>query len=230
MTKRPRTARTADAATRLYAAIRQRAINYDFRPGERINEVELATEMACSRTPVREALNRLVVEGLVTIVPNKGFYCRTFDADEILSLFEVRAGLEVKAVELACERAADADLAELHDWARAVTEAVEGASVENLTRDDELFHNRIAAAGGNQELVRFLEAINVRIRFVRRIEIGNRRATAFGEHIGIAGALVDRDVAEARRLMSRHIDVSVSDAVATVKEGLARIYMRKHSA
>ena len=69
-----------------------------------------------------------------------------------------------------------------------------------------------------------------RIRFVRRIEIENRRAKTFGEHVTIAAALVARDAPRAGQLMLEHIEISVSDAVATVKEGLARIYMRKRSA
>ena len=66
--------RPADTGLRVYEILRQQAIEYGFRPGERVNEVKLATELNVSRTPVRAALNRLVSEGLLTMVPNKGFY------------------------------------------------------------------------------------------------------------------------------------------------------------
>jgi DNA-binding GntR family transcriptional regulator len=226
---RPRVPRS-DAAGRVYAVIRDRAINYEFRPGERINEVELAAELRCSRTPVREALNRLVVEELVTVVPNKGFFCRAFDTNEIMNLFEVRAVLEVKAVQLACERAAANALAALNSGARGLASKAASMTVDDLARDDEAFHTGIAALTGNPELIRMLEGINARIRFVRRIEIENRRTKAFAEHKQIASALNARDAPRATRLMADHIELSVTDAVATVKEGLARIYMRERSA
>src|SRR5690606_31139082 len=92
--KAPPAPRAADSVNRVYAAIRRMAVNFEFRPEQRINEVELAAALNVSRTPVREALNRLVIEGLITLVPNKGFYCRPFDAEQIMSLFEVRTALE----------------------------------------------------------------------------------------------------------------------------------------
>jgi DNA-binding GntR family transcriptional regulator len=226
----PRATGRADTSTRVYELIRQRAINYELRPEERINEVEMAAEMRCSRTPVREALNRLVVEGLVTFIPNKGFYCRAFDTAEILHLFEVRGALEAKSVALACARGAGDGLAAIRDGAEDMLGRAESLPIEELTRNDEEFHIRIAELTGNGELARLLEGINARIRFVRRIEIENRGAKAFAEHAQIAAALAERDAARAGRLMQEHIEISVADAVATVKEGLARIYMRKHSA
>ena len=228
----PRVARTADSVKRTHARIREMAINYDLRPLERINEVELAARLKVSRTPVREALNRLVTEGLITFVPNKGFYCRDFDADEVLHLFEVRFSLEAQAVELACKRGSDEELGALRDWWRAIEDKAGELSAADLTRHDEAFHLRIAAAARNPELGKLLEGINARIRFVRRIEIEapERRAATFMEHREIAGALVARAASEARRLMSRHLELSVADAVEAVKEGLVRIYMGKRRA
>ncbi len=219
--------RAADSVNRVYAAIQRMAVNFEFRPEQRINEVELAAALNVSRTPVREALNRLVIEGLITLVPNKGFYCRPFDAEQIMGLFEVRAALERLGIELAVERASDVAIAELMDFWKGVRNDRGAMSADDLTRRDEEFHIRIAGMGGNPELVRMLESINARIRFVRRIEIENplRRTTTFDEHLAIAEALKARDRARAVACMSDHIAVSVADAVAAMKEGLARIYM-----
>lgn len=219
--------RAADSVNRVYAAIQRMAVNFEFRPEQRINEVELAAHLKVSRTPVREALNRLVIEGLITLVPNKGFFCRPFDAEQIMSLFEVRAALERLAVELAAERADDAGIDALIAFWTEVRAHGGAMTPDELTDRDEAFHIRIAQLAGNPEVVRMLEGINARIRFVRRIEIENpsRRATTFDEHLAIAEALKARDRELAVRRMSEHIAVSVSDAVAAMKEGLARIYM-----
>ncbi|MCB2140803.1 MAG: GntR family transcriptional regulator, partial [Rhodobacteraceae bacterium] len=89
----------------LYAAVKARAAAFEIRPGERINEVALARELAASRTPLREALNRLVAERLIDFVPGQGFYCRALDVEGIGQLYELRRALEVLAIRLACERA-----------------------------------------------------------------------------------------------------------------------------
>lgn len=219
--------RAADSVNRVYAAIQRMAVNFEFRPEQRINEVELAAQLKVSRTPVREALNRLVIEGLITLVPNKGFFCRPFDVDQIMSLFEVRAALESLAVGLAAERATDEGIDELIAFWTEVRAQGGTMTPDELTDRDEAFHIRIAQLAGNLEVVRMLEGINARIRFVRRIEIENpsRRVTTFDEHLAVAEALKARDKGLAVRRMSDHIAVAVADAVAAMKEGLARIYM-----
>ena len=114
--ERPRI-RAADTGLRVYESLRQQAIDYGFRPGERVNEVKLATQLKVSRTPVRAALNRLVSEGLLTLVPNKGFYRQRIDIEAIRSLFELRGAIETMSVRLFCERATEDDIANLEtEW------------------------------------------------------------------------------------------------------------------
>ncbi|WP_245498821.1 GntR family transcriptional regulator, partial [Mesorhizobium sp. M2A.F.Ca.ET.029.05.1.1] len=79
---------------RVYEEIRRMAMDYRFKPNERINEVALAARLNVSRSPVREALQRLVTEELITFQTNRGFFCRGFDVDEIVNLSDVRAVLE----------------------------------------------------------------------------------------------------------------------------------------
>lgn len=213
---------------RIYDALRRMAVEYDFKPNERINEVELAARHGVSRTPVREALQRLVTEGLITFQPNRGFFCRGFDAEEVVHLSDVRAALEEYAVRLATERASDTQLRALVDWWTMTSARADSLSGHDLTARDEEFHMRIAALSGNPELAKMLEGINTRIRFIREIEVERHRrlSTTYTEHTAIADAMARRDAGGAARLMRAHIGISASDAVSAVKEGLARIYMR----
>ncbi len=217
---------------RVYDEMRRMAIGYDFKPNERINEMELAARFGVSRTPVREALNRLVIEGLMTFQPNRGFFCRGFDAEEIVHLSEVRAMLEEHAVRLAAANATEGSLRGLADWWQLSSARADALSSRDLTDMDEEFHRRIAGLSGNPELSKMLESINTCIRFVREIEVeaSRRLSTTYEEHRAIAAALGVRDGEQAARLMREHIAVSVADAVASVKEGLARIYMRARPA
>ena len=128
-----------------------------------------------SRSPIREALQRLVTEGLITVQPNRGFFCRDLDVNQIVHLSDVRAFLEQKAVELAAENAPLDELNGLVSWWNLVTERADSYSSAELTNKDEEFHMRIARMSGNPELSRMIHGINARIRFVREIEIEKQR-------------------------------------------------------
>src|SRR6218665_4101956 len=97
-------------ADRVYEQVRSMAIGYAIRAGERLDEVKLARQLGVSRTALREALNRLNTEGLMRLVPGKGFYCRDLDVHEIFSLYELRKAVEVAAIGLALVRAKEGDI------------------------------------------------------------------------------------------------------------------------
>ena len=79
---------------RVYEQLKAMAVSYEFKPGERLNEGELAKRLGVSRTPLREALNRLNTEGFLRFTPGKGFFCRELDAHEIFDLYELRKSIE----------------------------------------------------------------------------------------------------------------------------------------
>lgn len=109
--------RAADSVERIYGIVKEFAIDFRFRPGEKINEVELAAQLGVSRTPVRAALNRLESDGFVASVPNKGFYARELTPDAVRDLYELRAAIEKAAFVLACQRASDHEIeAVIAEW------------------------------------------------------------------------------------------------------------------
>lgn len=211
---------------RVYEELRRMAMDYRFKPHERINEMELAAKLNVSRSPIREALQRLATEGLMTFRQNRGFFCRGFDVKEILDLTDVRILLEERAVEQAMHRAGEEDLRDLVEWWRKTAARADGLSGAELTAKDEEFHMRIARLSGNPELARMIEGINTRIHFVRQIEVEKHRrlSTTYVEHQAIADAMLARD-ADAARMMRDHIRISAADAMDTVKEGLARMFV-----
>ena len=120
------------------------AMTFAIRPGERVNEVELARSLNVSRTPLREALNRLMVEGFLTRAPNRGFIGRPLDAKQVFDLYELRRALEAGIVVIACERATDEELAELERFVKASKDRPEDANASSLLALDEQFHERVA--------------------------------------------------------------------------------------
>jgi DNA-binding GntR family transcriptional regulator len=96
---------TDSVVERVYERLKSMTIAYEFKPGERLNEVELSRSLGASRTPLREALNRLSMEGLLRFAPGKGYFCRELDVHEVFCLYELRKAIEVAAVRLAIQRA-----------------------------------------------------------------------------------------------------------------------------
>lgn len=208
------------SASRVYDRVQQMAITYALKPGERINEVELAKKLNVSRTPLREALNRLVAEGFLVVKPNLGFFRRSLDSEEVYHLYDLRCSLEIQSSRLAAERASDEALESL---IQMVSAEEEPDNELELLRQDEAFHIKIAELTGNPELVNVLRGVNNRIHFARWIDRRTRRNSR-EEHIAIARAIASRDPDEAGRLMERHIRRRYQQIVEIIKIGYGEIF------
>ncbi len=211
---------------RVYEQLKAMAVSYEFKPGERLNEGELAKRLGVSRTPLREALNRLNTEGFLRFAPGRGFFCRELDAHEIFDLYELRKSIEVASVRLALKRAKDEDIDALLAFLDATgPDPGERSSVE-LVALDETFHERLMAMSDNAEMLRVLRNVNARIRFVRWIDMnGINRNTTQAEHRAVVVALKARDEAACVAVLEKHIDRRLDTITAAIKEGYAQIYM-----
>ena len=206
------------------------AVGFVFKPNERVNESLLAKQLDASRTPLREALNRLVAEGLLVYQKGNGFFCRSLQPKSIHDLYEVRLAIEKETVRLACLRAPAAEAKALRASLEPLRpnenqHAEKQYAVKDLVTFDEAFHLEIARLSQNDELTRMLESINARIRFVRWIDMEDRRKVTFGEHIEIADGIIARDQEKAGAMISRHLDRRAEQIAAIVREGYSRIYI-----
>jgi DNA-binding GntR family transcriptional regulator len=201
------------------------AIAYQFRPGERLSEIELAARLGVSRTPVREALGRLVAEGFL-LPATRGYMRRPLEVQETLDLYEARVAVERECLRLALERATGTQLEEAAAYLEDSRRAPAGTAVQRLVELDEGFHLRIADMAGNAELRRMLASLNERIRFIRWIDMENvGRDSTQQEHQGILDALRARDTARGDRLLAAHIALRRDQIVDAIARGLARIYL-----
>ncbi|ARP85620.1 GntR family transcriptional regulator [Bordetella genomosp. 9] len=220
-------ARTSEGIASLYETVKTMAVQFQFKPGQRINEVELARQLNVSRTPLREVLNQLMVEGFVTRAVNRGFIGRPLDAKQIHSLYEFRSVLECGIVRVACQRATDEQLAVLRAAVQASRDVPEDADATRLLALDESFHVSLARLTGNEEFVRSLESVNARIHFVRWIDMRQgRRSHTQAEHLQIVDALQARDEALLQTLMGRHIGRRLDQITDVIRTGFSTIYMR----
>ena len=216
---------TETRANALYDSVKEMTVNFAIRPGERINEGALAKRLDASRTPLREALNRLVAERLIDFRPGTGFFCRALEAQDIYDLYDLRRILEASAIAAACENGSDDDIAAIRSGPFAQDQDYENRTIAEIVARDEAFHLALARLSGNHELLRQLIAINERIRFIRWIDMGSRATRTKGEHAAIMDTVEARDAPKATDLMTTHITKRMDQIVAAVREGYSSIYM-----
>jgi DNA-binding GntR family transcriptional regulator len=225
-------AKSESNVDRIYEALRRMAADFAFKPDARINESALASDLNASRTPIREALNRLVAEGFLTFRSGRGFFCRSLSPELVMDLYEARVAVEIEAVRLACERGSDADITALQqDLAEIAPDYTPEADPEKLLAMDELFHLRLCALSGNAELARMLTNLNDRIRYLRLIDLRRLRNTATGKqsmisaHRHILDAVASRNPTEATARMRAHIERRRDGATQAVREAYAQLYV-----
>lgn len=200
------TASLRDAA---YEAIKHRIITCAFRPGEYINELQLSALLNIGRTPVHQALDRLMVEGMVEVIPRKGVIVKPVSLNEVLQIIEVRLINEPLGARLAAEHASDADLTEMADVLKRAKHWASLRNVENLMLLDREFHLLIAKAAKNDvltELLRSLHERSLRFWFIS-LNAPTQYQLVQDEHATILEAIRQRDADKADAAMRRHIEL-----------------------
>ena len=220
---------------RVYVRLRQLAANFEFKPDARINESALSLELGASRTPLREALNRLVAEGFLTFQSGRGFFCRSLSPSLVLDLYEARVAVETEAMRLACKRATDEELLllkETLDRHEQTGQPVTDPDI--LLGQDEEFHLTIVRLSQNAELVGMLENLNDRVRYVRLVYLkakvdqagqSDRSRGKTSAHRTILRALLERNTETACLAMRRHIGRRREDAAEAVRITYSQLYV-----
>ena len=211
---------------RVHRKLRDMAMTFRFLPGERINEALLAKELGVSRTPLREALNRLSTEGFLTFSANSGYFRNQLDVKEIFDLYEFRLFLELSAVKLAVERASDEQLAEIEKFCANSAREEPDRTIDDLVAMDEQFHEMLMKLTGNVQMLNSLRNINARIQFVRWLDMTERRSVTQSEHKRIVAALRSRDRVKSERLISEHISHRQDQIIEKVEKSYGRIFIR----
>ena len=205
--------------------LRDMAISYQLKPGERLSEIELAERLGVSRTPVREALNTLATDGFL-VASSRGFARRPLDIQEMQDLYEARMAVERECLRLAMERATAEQIRALITFLEHSKSVSHDTPVRELVALDESFHLQIADMAGNAELRRMLASLNERIRFIRWIDMETvGRDSTQKEHQQIARALKARDWVAGEHHLGAHIGLRREQIVEAITRGLARIYL-----
>jgi DNA-binding GntR family transcriptional regulator len=189
------------------ARLRDMLVEGTIAPGARIPERELCAAFGISRTPLREALKVLASEGHVTLLPNRGSRAAKLTLKDVHDLFELCAGLEALAGELACERIGPAALEAILALHGEMAEHYRRHALQDYFRCNRAIHEAIVEAAGNAALSGVYELVTARIRRARYnapMPPPNWEL-AIREHEAIANALVRRDGAALAHLLRRHL-------------------------
>ncbi|MFZ5641457.1 MAG: GntR family transcriptional regulator [Bacillota bacterium] len=192
----------------VFEAIREAIINGTLKPGERLMEIQLAEEMGVSRTPVREAIRKLELEGFVVMIPRKGAYVAGLSMKDIADVFEIRAALEGLAAGLAAERITEEELEELERLLVKIGECIQSNDLNAVIEQDTEFHDVLFRATRNERLVQIVSNLREQIQRYRTASLSSpgRMKLALEEHKQIVEALSERDVEKAQQLAREHIE------------------------
>ncbi|MHB8983833.1 MAG: GntR family transcriptional regulator, partial [Carboxydocellales bacterium] len=194
-------------------------INGHLKPGERMMEIQLADEMGVSRTPVREAIRKLELEGFVVMIPRKGAYVAGISLKDIADVFEIRAALESLAAALAAERITEEELEALERSLVKVAECTEANDLEALITVDTDFHDILYKASRNERLVQIVSNLREQIQRFRMTSLSQpgRMKDAMEEHRKLVEALSERNIELARTLAREHIEFAESSMLEVIR-------------
>ena len=140
----------------VFNTLRQAILRGELKPGERLMEIQLANKLGVSRTPIREAIRKLELEGLVLMIPRKGAEVAEITEKSLRDVLEVRKALEELAVKLACDRMTKQQMSQLKEAAKEFEETLKTNDVTKFAEADVKFHDVIFMATDNQRLIQLL--------------------------------------------------------------------------
>ena len=195
----------------VFNTLRRAILRGELKPGERLMEIQLANKLGVSRTPIREAIRKLELEGLVLMIPRKGAEVAEITEKNLRDVLEVRCALEELAVQLACDRINQEEIHELHAAAARFEQMFDSDDITSIAQ--------IFQATDNERLIQLLN--NLREQMYRyRIEYLKKKECypqLIAEHEAIMQAIEGHDKAMATQITGQHINNQVDTVVGTLR-------------
>ena len=201
----------------VFKTLRQGILTGELKPGERLMEIHLANKLGVSRTPIREAIRKLELEGLVTMIPRRGAEVAQITEKSMKDVLEVRKVLDNLSVELACDRITEEEKEKLCNACADFEDAVKTGDFSMIAKTDVAFHDIIVAATRNirlSQMVNNLAEQMYRYRF-EYIKDSTQHSRLVQEHEEICQGIIHRDKEKALAAIEAHID---NQEIAVLKQ------------
>ena len=203
----------------VFNTLRQAILRGELKPGERLMEIQLANKLGVSRTPIREAIRKLELEGLVLMIPRRGAEVAEITEKSLRDVLEVRRALEELSVKLACARITEEQIEELKEAAKEFETHLKGGDITSYAEADVKFHDIIYHATDNQRLIALLynlreQMYRYRVEYLKREEVHEK---LLAEHQYIIEMLEQRNQEKAIEAVCKHIDNQVETVADTIR-------------
>lgn len=192
----------------VFNTLRQAILTGELKPGERLMEIHLADRLGVSRTPIREAIRKLELEGLVTMIPRRGAEVAQITEKGMIDVLEIRRALDALCVELACDRITDEEMERLKGACDDFESAVKMGDVKKIAQADVALHDILVQATGNQRLIQMVNNLSeqmYRYRF-EYIKDFHQHERLVEEHRIIYESILNKDKETATQAAKMHID------------------------
>ena len=203
----------------VFNTLRQAILRGELKPGERLMEIQLANKLGVSRTPIREAIRKLELEGLVLMIPRKGAEVADISEKSLRDVLEVREALEELAVQLACDKITKEEIEDLKKAAEDFKKILKSRDITEIAEADVRFHDIIFMATDNQKLVQLLNNLReqmyrFRVEYLKNEEV---HPQLIAEHEKIIEHIMERDKAKASAIVSEHINNQVEGVIDIIR-------------
>ncbi|KXZ38888.1 DNA-binding transcriptional regulator, GntR family [Alkalithermobacter thermoalcaliphilus JW-YL-7 = DSM 7308] len=192
----------------VFEHIREAILTGKLKPGQRLMEVQLAEQLGVSRTPVRETIRKLELEGLVVMIPRKGAYVADVSLKDIIEVLEIRSALEGLAASLAADRMSDEDIEKLEIISYQFKDSLEKQNLQQIIEKDVEFHDLIFQSTNNQKLIQMNNSLREQVHRFRITYISDFDTSKdlLKEHKHIVEAIINRDSESAMKYAMHHIE------------------------
>ncbi|MCT4566187.1 MAG: GntR family transcriptional regulator [Maledivibacter sp.] len=193
----------------VFEYLRNSILSGELEPGERLMELQLAQQLGVSRTPIREAIRKLELEGFVEMLPRKGAYVADVSIKDILDVLEVRMFLEGLATNLAAERMTDEEIEELKVILQKFEDEIETMEKQEMIKLDNKFHDTIIKGSRNNKLMQIVQGLQEQFQRFRVIYFNeySEHQDLIKYHRAIVKAIADRDSKKAQEYAQTHVEM-----------------------
>lgn len=215
----------------VFNTLRQAILTGELKPGERLMEIHLANRLGVSRTPIREAIRKLELEGLVIMIPRKGAEVAQITEKSLKNVLEVRRALDALCAELACDRISEEELESLKEACVIFEKATATKDAKVIAKADVALHDIIVKATNNDRLITLVNNLSeqmYRYRF-EYIKDETQHERLVEEHQKIYESIVKKDKKAASEAARVHIDnqeISIMKQIQKERSAGKKVYSR----
>jgi len=204
----------------VFHTLREAILKGELKPGERLMELQLASRLGVSRTPIREAIRMLQQEGLAVTIPRRGAEVAKMTEKDMEDVLQIREALEILAVKLACEKVTKEQLGQLEKAVEGFERAVKTGDLKQIAQSDIDFHDKIFGAADNPKLVTLLNNIREQIYRYRIEYLKDEKnyPNLIEEHRQIFQGLKNRDKDFVAVMTEKHLDNQANAVKAIIRE------------